>query len=126
MDVKKYEAVLRRHCSEQLGEIRAVYYSDGFSHSDPYGDGKAADCAELKSLGLAFQHLGSILEYGANLIRTLENMNVDLTEAQYEEMLNNQSAVIEQGMDMTSSIPGDEICRDHIESYLVDHGLFGR
>ena len=127
MDIQKYEEALRQLCTKQLGEIRAAYYSDGFSKSDPYSDGpEKIDKDELQSLGMAFNQLGSILEYGAALIGVLEDTGIDLTAEQYMEMLNNQNALIEQGQSMEGSGPCTDMCRDHLEEYLTDHELFGR
>ena len=113
MDIQKYEEALRQLCTKQLGEIRAVYYSDGFSKSDPYSDGpEKMDKDELQSLGMAFNQLGSILEYGAALIGVLEDTGIDLTAEQY--------------MEMEGSGPCSDMCRDHLEEYLADHELFGR
>ena len=127
MNIQKYEDVLRQFCTKQLGEIRAVYYSDGFSKADPYSDGpEKMDKDELLSLGAAFKQLGSVLEYGASLINVLEGTGIDLTAEQYAEMLNNQNTLIEQGQSMEGSGPCIDMCRDHLEEYLADHGLLGR
>ena len=107
MDITKYEQELQQMCSRELGNILQTYYNQE--------DVRAK--------------LGGLLDYGATLIETLQEMNIDLTAEQYRAMLiakaNLIDDLIDEGMEMVGTASSDR-CRDDIESYLMDNGLMGR
>ena len=107
MDITKYEQELQQMCSRELGNILQTYYNQE--------DVRAK--------------LGGLLDYGATLIETLQEMNIDLTAEQYRTMLIAEVNLIDdlnnKGIEIVGSASSDR-CRDDIESYLVDNGLMGR
>ena len=107
MDITKYEEELQQMCSRELSNMLQTYYNQ--------------EAVRAK--------LGGLLDYGAVLIETLQEMNIDLTAEQYRAMLiakaNLIDDLIDEGMEMVGLASSDQ-CRDNIESYLMDNGLMGR
>lgn len=142
MDITKYEHELQQMCSRELSNILQTYYNKEavrvVERHNAKGDKVTAVAAmvspnlkidDCKDLGEAFTKLGELLDYGAMLIETLQEMNIDLTAEQYRAMLiakaNLIDDLIDEGMEMVGTASSDR-CRDDIESYLMDNGLMGR